>query len=198
MFLIDLAEEIALVLVAVHPGEQLMVAIGCRGPTAIVPGRDGVGAQLGGRFPEEIKLDFPVAQDIRVGGSTGGILGKHVVHNPLLVGVGEVDYLEGNAQMLGDEQGIVGIVHPGAGVVQCDRIVNPVAHEDANDLVALLLEKPGGDTAVHTTGKSDHYAHSAKLTPVGIREFHSRPILSPHGVQFAHFVKEPPFRGNQR
>ena len=100
--------------------------------------------------------------------------------------------------MLGDEQGIVGIVHPGTGVVQCDRVVDPIAHEQANDLVALLLEKPGGDTAVHTTGKSDHNAHSANLTPLGIREFHSRPILSPHGGQFVHFVKEPLFRGNQR
>ena len=74
-----------------------MVAIGCRGPTAIVPGRDGVGAQLGGRFPEEVKLDFPVAEDVWVGGSTGGILGEHVVHDPLLVRVGKVDDLEGNA-----------------------------------------------------------------------------------------------------
>ena len=41
--------------------------------------------------------------------------GKHVV---FLVGVGEVDYLEGNAQMLGDEQGIVGIVHPGGRVTE--------------------------------------------------------------------------------
>ena len=174
-----------------------MVAIRCGGSAAIVSGCDSVGAQLGSGLPEEVKLDFPVAEDIRVGSSTGGILGEHVVHDPLLVRVGKVDDLEGNAQMLGDEQGVVGIVHPGTGVVQSDRVVDPVAHEDANDLVPLLLEKPSGDTAVHATGKSDHYAHSAKLTPVGIREFHSRPILSPHGGQFVHFVKEGPFRGNQ-
>ena len=72
---------------------------------------------------------------------------------------------KGNAQVLGDEQGIIGIVDPRAGVVQCHRVVDPIAHENANDLVALLLKKPGGDTAVDATGKADHHAHGAKLTP---------------------------------
>ena len=63
----------------------------------------------------------------------------------------KVDDLEGNAQVLGDQQGVIGIVHPGAGVVEGDGIVYPVPHEDADDLMAFPLEKSGGDTAVHTS-----------------------------------------------
>ena len=51
--------------------------------------------------------------------------------------------------MLGDQQGVIGIVYPGACIVQGDGIVHPIAHEDADDLMPLLLEKSGGDTAVH-------------------------------------------------
>ena len=42
-------------------------------------------------------------------------------------------------------------------------IVLPVLHEDANDLVALLLEQISGDCRVHSATQTDHYALSSVL-----------------------------------
>ena len=132
-------------------------------PPAIVPRGNGIRTQLMRRLPEQVEFDFPVAQDVGIGCAPGGIFREHVVYDALPVSVGEIDDLERNAEVLRDEQGIIGIVHPWAGIVQGDGVIDPIAHEESDDLMPLLLQEMGGDTAVHTTGKSDHDAHGAKL-----------------------------------
>ena len=122
-----------------------------------------VRTELVGRFSKEVELDFSVAQHIGIGRASRGILCKHVVHDALSVGVGQIDHLERNAQVLSDQEGVVGIVYPRTSVVQGHRIVDPIAHEDADHLVACPLQLQGGHAAVDATGQANYNAHGAKL-----------------------------------
>ena len=146
---VDLTQEVALILIAIEPGQQLVVALGIGVPTAIVSRGDGIRSQLLGSIAEQVKLDFAVAEDIGVGGAAGGVLRKHVLDDALPIRVRQIDDLEGDAQVLGDQQGVIGVVHPWAGVVDGHGVVDPVPHEQADDFVALGQKQVSRHAAVY-------------------------------------------------
>ena len=147
----DLTQKVALVFIGVSPCQQLVPPLGRRGAPAIVASCHGICTQLMGGIAKEVEFDFAVAQHVGVGRSARCVLGKHVVYNPLAVSIRKVDDLERDAQMLGHKEGVVGIVHPRTGVVKGDGVVDPIAHKNADDIVALSLQLQRGHAAVHTT-----------------------------------------------
>ena len=66
--------------------------------------------------------------------------------------------------MLGHKEGVIGVVNPRTGIVDGHAVIHPVAHEQADHLMAFLLQKPCCDAAVDAAGKTYHYTHGAKLT----------------------------------
>ena len=119
MVLRDLAQEIALVLVAIYTGEQLVRPVIQGVSAAVMACGHSIGTELVGGIAEEVEFDFPVAQDIRVGRAPCSIFLKHVVYDALAVRIGQVDDLKRNAQVLRHKQGVIGIVYPRTGIVQC-------------------------------------------------------------------------------
>ena len=111
---------------------------------AVMPGGHTVRTEFEGGLEKQVKFDFSVAQHIRVRCPACGVFVEHVVDDALFVLGGEVEDLKGDAEVRGHKHGIVGIVNPGALIVDDDRFIVPVAHEDADDFMAFLLQKPRG------------------------------------------------------
>ncbi len=78
-------------------------------------------------------------------------LGEHAI----LVFGGEVDVLDLDVQHVGDAGGVEEVLARRAVLVVV--IVFPVLHEDADDLVPLLLEQVGRHRRIDTAGQADHH-----------------------------------------
>ena len=151
----QLAQEIGLVLVGVGTLQDTAGAVGKRLFPAVVAGGDIVGPVLLRDAEEGVELDFPVAEDVRVGGAALGILVEHIVDNPLAVLLGQVHEVEGNADLAGDELGDEAVLFPFAVPVEGGVGLVPVLHEHGEDVVALLLEEEGRHGGIHASGKAD-------------------------------------------
>jgi hypothetical protein len=103
-----------------------------------MPGGDVFGAARDGVVEEGLELDFGVAQHVGVGGAAGLVFGEEIAEHAFLVFGGEVDRLDLDAEHVGHRQHVEKILARGAllGVV----VVVPVLHEDAEHVVALLLQ----------------------------------------------------------
>ena len=141
LFLIELAQEVALVFVGVRTGHQSIRLAFTTHPLAIVARRHSLCAKLLGRLEEEVKLDLAVAEHVRIGGPPLAVLVKHVIDDADLVLGAEVHDLEWDAQMVGHQHGVVGVVDPRTFVVDRDALVVPIPHEQADHFVALLHQK---------------------------------------------------------
>ncbi len=172
LFLRELAQKVALVLVGVGAGQQLAAhgAVGVRllGLAAVVTRGHVVGAELEGFVQEDVELDFAVAQHVGIGRAAAFVFGEHVVDHPRAVLGREVDHVQRDVQPLGHQLGEDAVVVPRAVALQGARRVVPVDHEKTDDFVPLLLEKPRGHRRVDAARESYH--HACHVSPVpGVR-----------------------------
>src|SRR5690606_34584979 len=149
LFLRELTEEIALVLIAVFSREQLVHGLtvhnsGCL--ACIVTGSDKLCAEFQCGVKKDIELDLAVAQDIRIGCTSTLVFTEHVVDNAFLVWLAEIDSLKGDSQVLGYDHGVIAVVQPRAFLTDRNRVVVPVFHKNPDDVVALFLQQVGGNT----------------------------------------------------
>jgi hypothetical protein len=152
--LVEPVQEVALVLQRVQALEQLEAAVHFAHP-GVVAGGDLVGAQAHGVVQEGLELDLGVAQHVRVGRAAGLVLAQELGEDAVLVLGREVDVLDLDAQHVGHRSGVQEVLARRA--VLAVVVVFPVLHEDADDLVALLLEQPGGDRGIDAAGQTDDH-----------------------------------------
>ena len=146
-------EEIALVLVGVKSAQQRGAAGGVAALADVMAGGDVFGAARDGVVEEGLELDLGVAQHVRVGGASGLVFGEEIAEHAFLVFGGEVDRLDLDAEHVGHRQHVEKVLPRGAllGVV----VVVPVLHEDAEHVVALLLQQVGGDGGIDAARHAD-------------------------------------------
>ena len=148
-------EEVALILVGIEAAQQARAA-GAVVTAHIVAGGDVGGPQLfGGKLQERLELDLLVAQDVRVRGATRLVLFQEVFEDVVPVFGGEVDGVEFHPQLVADGLGISQIL--GGRAVLVRVVFFPVLHEQAFDLIALLLEQVGRDGRIHAAGHADDH-----------------------------------------
>ncbi len=153
--LIQTVQEVALILAGVFGLEQLhATAAGRVGAHAgIVAGGDLLGAERQCVVEESAELDFRVAQHVRVGRATGGVLAEELGEYALLVFLGEIDDLDVDAEVVGDAHDVDQILPRRA--VFLVVVVFPVFHEHADNPPAALPQEQGGDRRVDAAGKAD-------------------------------------------
>ena len=148
-------EEVTLILVGIEAAQQARAA-GAVVTAHIVAGGDVGGPQLfGGKLQERLELDLLVAQDVRVRGATRLVLFQEVFEDVVPVFGGEVDGVEFHPQLVADGLGISQIL--GGRAVLVRVVFFPVLHEQAFDLIALLLEQVGRDGRIHAAGHADDH-----------------------------------------
>jgi len=95
------------------------------------------------RFTREgVKLDLPVAENIRIGSTAGGILPEHVINNPLTVFHTKVNGTQPDAELLCNHLSKGDILVERTIALQQPATVMPVDHEDSFNLIALLFQQP--------------------------------------------------------
>src|SRR5690606_1431776 len=87
---------------------------------------------------EYIKFDFAIAKHIRIRRATTLIFSKHVIDNPLLVLLAEVDCLKRYAQVLGNNHGVIAVIQPWTFLADGYGVIMPVFHEHTDYLITLL------------------------------------------------------------
>lgn len=148
-------QEVALVLVGVQALEQFAAPVHIAA-AHVMAGGDQVGAQHQGIVQERLELDFPVAEDVGVRGTPGLVFGQEVLEHVVPVLGGEVGGVQVDAQPVAHGLGVRQVFPRGA--VLGAVVLFPVLHEQAFDLVALLLQEQGGNGGVHPSGHADNDA----------------------------------------
>ena len=140
-------QKIALVFGWVQPPQKLHLA-GLQTPHAGVMARgDGI-SPLGHRVVQKrFELDFGIAQNIWVGGATGGIFPQELGKNTVFVLGSKIHGLQLNAQGVGHGGGVQKVLTGRAVLVLV--VVFPVLHEDADHPMALFFEQPGAHCRVN-------------------------------------------------
>ena len=165
LLLIELAEKVALVLVAVGTRQQsvhcLAVGAGKLVLLAVVTRGHHVGAQPHGMVEEGVELDLAVAEDVGVGGAARLVLAEHVVHHPLAVFAAKVHKVERDADLLGHHAGHREFLLPLAVTVQGPRGVVPVLHEYGEHIGPLLLQKQGSHARIDPSGQTNCDFHES-------------------------------------
>ena len=162
LFLAELAEEIALILVRINSFEQpgLWDAVNDDRPArsiqqwslaAIVSRRNHVSTHFASSLPESIELDFPVAKHVRVRSASGVIFIEHILHHLCPVFLGKVHEIERNADFPCHQLCHVSILLPFAVPVQSGVRIVPVLHEHGEYVVPLLLQQQGSNAGVHAS-----------------------------------------------
>jgi hypothetical protein len=117
-----------------------------------VPRRDFLGAQAHGVVQEGLELDLGVAQDVGVGRAAGLVFAQEFGEHAVLVVGREIDVFDLDADHVGDGGG-VDKIDVGRAVLAV-VVIFPVLHEDADDLVALLLEQVRRHRGVHASAQT--------------------------------------------
>ena len=134
------AEHVGLVLGPVGRPVQLAVAEGIRLDIGVVPGDDGVEAEVERLLEEGGELDPLIAAHARVGGAASGVLGDEVVDDVELEAFGEVPHVVRDAddvrgalrihrvldRAAPSRTGAQGSGHPAEGEVHADDLVTGV------------------------------------------------------------------------
>ncbi len=141
LFLAQLAQKIGLVLAGIKASTKVVHAVGSLVHTGVVTRGDEVGSERTRSVQKKVKLDFAVAQHVGIRRASGLVLGEHIVDDALLVLHRQIKNLERNPQLLCNEQRVVRVLNPRAFVFEGWRGVVPVAHKNADDLVARLLHE---------------------------------------------------------
>jgi hypothetical protein len=157
--LVQPVQKVALVLGRVQALEQLMPAGGSvLAHPCVVSGGNLFGTQAHGMVQKGLELDLGIAQHIGVGRAPGLVFAQEFGKHAVLVLGGKVDVLDLDAQHVGHGGG-VHKVDVGRAVLAV-VIIFPVLHEDADHLVALLLEQVRGHCGVHAAAQSHHHPGS--------------------------------------
>ena len=148
--------------------ENAKSAAGTLRPVIIVGARNG-------SFSGEVVVDS--AEAIKGLRASAGVLVDEVVVEPLEL-VGEVEDVEGDADLLGDTAGVgsVGRAATGArlnGGIGVGGGGDAAAHEEADGLVALAFEEQSGDAGIDSAAHGDddfgshtaHYSGDARAGP---------------------------------
>ena len=157
--LVQPVEEVALVLQRVQALEQLeALAAGLQriGPGThprIVAGGNALGPQAHGVVEKGLELDLGIAQHVGVGRAAGFVFAQEFGEHPVFVVGREVDVLDLDADHVSHGGGI-DEVDVGRAVLAV-VVIFPVLHEQADDLMPLLLEQPGGHGGIHAAGQTD-------------------------------------------
>ena len=113
--------------------------------------------QLHGEIQKRLEFDFPVAQHIRVGGTSRPVFiekqGKHAV----FIFLGKIHGVIGNINAFAHVLHIPPIAFGGANAVFI--LLLPIFHKNANHIIALALEQQRGNRAVHAAGHSNDHPH---------------------------------------
>jgi hypothetical protein len=111
-----------------------------------------------------LEFDFGVAQDVGVGGAPSLVFAQKLRKNTVFVIGRKIDVLDLDAQYICNSCCIdeVDIRRAVLAVI----VVFPILHEDANDVMALLLEQMGSDSRIDAAGQADD--HTVKLGHVAI------------------------------
>ena len=161
LLLRQLAEEIALILVAVDTRQQAVMlrAVGRRDalPPAIVSRRHEIGPQPQRLLQENVELDLAVAQHVGIGRAAPFVFGEHVIHDTRAVVCREVDHVQLDVEFPGHEFGENPVVVPRTVAFERSRRVVPVDHKKPYDLMPLLLEEPGRHRRIDAARKSDYH-----------------------------------------
>ena len=193
LFLRELAEEIALVLVGIAAREQAVdgAAVRCRRLVlaAVVARSHVVGAQPERFLEEDVEFDLAVAQHVGIGRAAPFVFGEHIVHHALAVVFREVRHVQRNVEPLGDQLREGAVVVPRAVAFERARRVVPVDHEEADHLVSLPFEQIGGHRRIDATRKSDyHTCHLSIVVACRLQIVFQRP----------HHVGKEPFARRTR
>jgi hypothetical protein len=116
-----------------------------------VPGSNHVSAKFAGGLIKGVELYLTVTEDVRIGCSSGGILIEHVVDHPLAVLFGEVHEIKWDTDLPGDYLSHKPVFLPLAIPMEGRVGVMPVLHEHSEDVIALPLQKQGGDTGINSS-----------------------------------------------
>ena len=101
-----------------------------------------IGTEFECLLEKDIELYLAVAEHIGVGCSACLILGKHIVHDPLLVLLRQIYDAERNIEALCHKLGKYLIVVPWTVALESTGRVVPITHKQTDNLVTLLLEQP--------------------------------------------------------
>ena len=144
LFLGEACQEVGLVLHLIQPFQKADAAL-IPGQPGVVARSQSVCAGLHGEVQKGFELDLRVAEHVRVGGPSGGILRQEVGEDPVLILLGKVDRVVGDVQGFADPAHVLVVLLRRAGAVH----ILPIAHEDARDFKALLLQQQSRHGAVN-------------------------------------------------
>ena len=155
--LVEPVQEVALVLGRIQALEQLMQAsLRVVADPCVMPGGNFFRPQPKRVIEKSLELDLGIAKYIGVGRAAGLVFAQELGEYTVLVLDGEVDMLDLDANDVSHRGGIDKIDIGGA--ILTVVVVFPVFHEDADHLVALLLEQIGADRRIDPPTQSDHHA----------------------------------------
>jgi hypothetical protein len=123
---------------------------------SVVAGGDAIRAERQRVVEKGPELDLRVAQHVGVGRAAGPVVAEKSVEHALLVLGGEIDDVDIHADGVGDGDGRDQVLPRRAVVVGV--VVLPVLHEEAGNLVPLLLQQQGGDGRVDAARHADNDA----------------------------------------
>ena len=160
LFLSELAEEIALVLIGVGSGKNapyrlsvahdlLSVRVQCRFLAAIMSGRHQVRSHFPGCLQEGIEFNLTIAEDIRIRRPAFRIFIEHIIHHALPVFIAQVNEIERDTDFPGYHFRDETVFLPFAVAVQCTFGVVPILHEHGEYVIALTLQKKRRHAGVH-------------------------------------------------
>ena len=148
----EAVQEVALVLAGIDAAQQLDAVVRVT-DAGVVPRGDEVGPHGHGMVEEGAELDLCVAENVGIGRAASAVFAQKVGEDALAVFLREVDGLDVDADHVGDGARVDEVLTGGA--VFAVIVVLPVLHEEADDVVALLLEEPGADRGVDAARKAD-------------------------------------------
>ena len=186
-------EDIRLVLDRVDPSGHPSVSIGPSDHPGIVAGRHEVGPDLLAVRPELAELEPDVAEDAGVGGPAGRVFVGELLHDPGEVAL-EIEGVERDVEPIGDRPGVDGVGRRAAGLGLPLRVVavGSRAHEEADDLVALLLEQVRGHRTVHPAAHRQHDPAAHRSPAFTFVDRRSRPSQDRRGEgESARLVAHP-------
>ncbi len=164
--LVQAVQEVALVLARIQALEQLVAAGGLvQAHARVVAGGDAFRAEAHRVVEEGLELDLGVAQHVGVGRTAGAVLAQELGEDAILVFGREVHVLDVDVQHVGHAGGVQEVLARRAVLVIV--VVFPVLHEDADDLVPLLLEQVGRHRRIDTAGQADHHTLRTHAPIVG-------------------------------
>ena len=141
-------EEVGLILVRIVPAQDVVFAVGSVLSLSVVTGRDALKTLFQCVVQQHAKLDFAVAEHVRVRRGTGAVALKQVVDDAGAVLFDEIHHAQLNAQHATDGACVLDILLPRA-LARDALLIDPVFHVSTHHLVSLLHEQGGGHCAVH-------------------------------------------------